>query len=69
MTERILRYGDGLECRNCVFYDDVRTVCRRSAPKLLQLSDTLLRTAWPSVATFDWCGEHTLRMTQKETEA
>ena len=54
--------GRSLDCSSCRLFDDVPGSptgwCRRYAPRPSNGSGDMYDTEWPSVAPYDWCGEH-----------
>ena len=43
----------GRNCKNCAFFDQTTTQCRRYPPVW-----TVNVQGWPAVRAVDWCGEH-----------
>jgi hypothetical protein len=57
-----------LTCKDCYFFDEKGSLCRRYAPrpyqvgveKILQEEHKDIESIWPFVeGDFDWCGEFT----------
>ena len=47
-----------MHCGDCRFWHQPATQCRRNAPLPVRGQQGTLDTAWPHVASGDWCGEY-----------